>query len=100
LIIYSVTVSIDGAIEHDWLVWMRDHHIPEVIATGYFVSHSMRRVTEPSDVERPSYNIEYTCESLEQLQTYQQNHAPALQQDHTERYAGRFSASRTIHEIL
>jgi hypothetical protein len=31
---------------------------------------------------------------------YQENHAPALQKDHSEKYAGRFAAFRTFLSVI
>ena len=32
MIVYNVTVSVDENITSDWLAWMKDEHIPEVMA--------------------------------------------------------------------
>ena len=39
MIIYNVTVSVEESIKKDWLTWMQDVHIPEVMATGIFQNH-------------------------------------------------------------
>jgi len=36
MIIYNVTVSVDNEVHEMWLAWMRNTHLPEVMATGYF----------------------------------------------------------------
>ncbi|MFY8045434.1 MAG: DUF4286 family protein, partial [Chitinophagaceae bacterium] len=36
MFIYNVTVKIDPSIEADWIQWMKEEHIPEVLATGKF----------------------------------------------------------------
>ncbi len=36
MILYNVTVALDPAIETEWLAWMQQEHIPEVMATGCF----------------------------------------------------------------
>lgn len=99
MIIYSVTVGIDLTVEQDWLQWMRAVHIPDVMATGYFTSwHMARLIDPPSEGGIATYNIQYQCESMERYEAYQQNAAPALQEDHTQRYKDRFVAFRTILE--
>ena len=44
MLIYNVTVSIDQAVEHDWLSWMRGTHIPDVLHTGCFLECRLSRV--------------------------------------------------------
>ena len=97
MILYNVTVSLDPSIHTDWLEWMKNIHIPEVMATGFFVENKICRVLVDDEI---TYAIQYSCESLEKLHDYQENYAPELQQKHTERYKGKFGAFRTILEII
>ncbi len=101
MIIYSVTVSIDLLIELEWLAWMKEVHIPEVMATGFFVSHAANKLLDPVSQEgTATYNFQYTCESMEQLDKYQATAAPALKADHERRYKDRFFAFRTLLETV
>ena len=100
MITYSVTVAIDREIEGDWYPWMCDVHIPEVMDTGCFVDFRIKRVIAPLDSTRTTYNIEYTCESPDKLASYQSEHAPRLQAEHTDRYEGRFLATRRVYEEI
>ena len=97
MILYNVTVSLDPSIHTDWLEWMKNIHIPEVMATGFFVENKICRVLVDDEI---TYAIQYSCESLEKLHDYQENYAPELQQKHTERYKGKFGAFRTLLEII
>ena len=38
--IYNVTIKIDIDIEQEWLTWMQEEHLKEVVATGMFDSYS------------------------------------------------------------
>ena len=44
MLLYNVTVSIDNAVAADWLHWMKETHIPEVMATTYFVKFQICRM--------------------------------------------------------
>jgi hypothetical protein len=99
-IIYSVAVRVDTAIAEEWLDWMRTVHIPEVLATGCFRGCTISRVLDPPAGEREGFVIEYDAASGERLREYRERHASALQRAHTDRYAGRFEASRSVREVL
>jgi hypothetical protein len=99
-IIYSVAVRVDTAIAEEWLAWMRAVHIPEVLATGCFQGCTISRVLDPPAGEQAAFIIEYAAASAERLREYRERHAGALQRAHTERYAGRFEASRSVREAL
>jgi len=98
-IIYSVTVKIDQEVEEDWFQWMREVHIPDVMATGYFLENRWSRIIGEEDTGT-SYNIQYLCASMKDLHKYQVNSAPELQKEHTERYKGNFVAFRTLLETI
>ena len=42
----------------------------------------------------------YLSPSEEVYEEYQRTHAPRLQKEHTERYAGKFAAFRTILNVI
>ncbi len=97
MIIYSVTVSIDTEIAADWINWMEQIHIPEVIATGCFQQYDIHQLIFPEpEAGTLTFNIQYTCKNLDELEKYQKEYAPKLQQEHSNRYQGRFAAVRTI----
>ncbi|MCB9234294.1 MAG: DUF4286 family protein [Bacteroidia bacterium] len=101
MIIYSVTIALESGLENDWVSWMQSHHIPDVMATGYFLKYNLHRLLEPASEEGSvTYNVQYHCQDLSTLREYQENAAPALQADHTQRYKDRFVAFRTILEVV
>ncbi|MCE2685764.1 MAG: DUF4286 family protein [Cryomorphaceae bacterium] len=99
MIIYNVTVSIDQAVEQDWLNWMRVQHIPAVLQTGCFLESRLSRVNGEED-GGCTYSVMYLAPDQEALDHYQTEFAPALQQDHAARYQGRFAAFRTTLQLI
>ncbi|MFK8057846.1 MAG: DUF4286 family protein [Saprospiraceae bacterium] len=100
MIVYNVTVKIDLPVAEEWLEWMRSEHIPEVLATGLFVSYRMLRIMNDQDKEGTSYAIQYTCKDNATLQAYFANYAPALQKKHKERYNNSYIAIRTLMKVV
>jgi hypothetical protein len=97
MIIYSVTIIIQSNIEADWIEWMKTVHVPDVLRTGSFSECRIHRVLD-SDGEEPVYVMQYRCRSVEEYHRYRDNFAPALQKDHTDRFAGKFRGSRQLLE--
>lgn len=97
MIIYNVTIKIEAASHDDWLKWMKEVHIPDVMKTGCFTANKMMRMMDPpADAQGVSYAIQYHCESIGLLRDYWNKHAPTLQAQHTERYKDKFVAFRTV----
>ncbi len=99
MIIYNVTVSIENSILEDWLQWMKDEHIPEVMACGVFVKAQINRVIVQGDTGA-TYAIAYSCPTMKDLHHYQVKFAPDLQQKHINRYGDKAVAFRTLMEVV
>ena len=99
MILYNVTVSVDEAVDSEWLYWMRNEHIPEVMSTGYFQSNRiLKLLNEQQDATGPTFAIQYELENIGKLDEYLKTVAPALQQKHLERYGQKCIAFRTVLE--
>ncbi len=99
MIIYNVTVNVDHDIVEDWLQWMKEKHIPDVMNTGKFTGFKFCKIlTAQPDETGQTFAIQYFCNDLATLEDYQQNDAPALQKEHTERYGNKAAAFRTLLE--
>lgn len=100
MIIYNVTVNIDFEAHDAWLAWMRSTHIPDVIKTGCFIESRLSKVVTDQDQGGVTYSIQYLAKTEADYQNYLDNHAAALQQEHTKKYAGKFAAFRTLLHVV
>ena len=98
MILYNVTVNVDDDIHDEWLEWMKGVHIPDVMATGLFVDSKIFRI-HSGDVGN-TYSIQYFCNTMDDYEKYQGEHAPGLQKEHSEKYKDKFTAFRTILEEI
>lgn len=99
MIIYSVTVHIQPQIESEWVGWMRDIHIPDVLRTGCFTTCHMHKLLDAAQ-EEPAYVMQYDCRTLPDYHRYRDSFAPALQKDHGDRFAGKFRGARQLLEEI
>jgi hypothetical protein len=99
MIIYNVTVNIENDVKEDWLNWMKNIHIPDVMATGYFIEYKICRVLVDEE-QGTTFSIQYTAAAMKDLEDYQRMHSHRLQKEHNERYSGKYVAFRTLLEIV
>lgn len=99
MILYNVTVNIDLEVEQEWLRWMKEVHVPEVMSTGLFVSSRIYKVLADDD-GGTTYAIQYSCATMEQYERYRDEHAARLQAETQRNYGGRFVAFRTLLEVV
>lgn len=98
-IIYNVTVNIDHEVHDEWLAWMKEVHIPDVMATGLFMESRMHRVLA-DDEGGLTYAVQYTAPDMAHYERYRDEHAKRLQDDANARYGGRYAAFRTLLEVV
>ncbi|MBE2247596.1 MAG: DUF4286 family protein [Candidatus Competibacteraceae bacterium] len=99
MIVYNVTIQVDADIHQDWLLWMQQKHIPDVMATGCFVeSRISRMITD--DESGITYSIQYTAPTMQSLHQYEDIYAADLQQEHHQRYEGKYVVFRTMMEVI
>ena len=99
MIIYNVTVNIENDVREEWLQWMKEKHIPDVMATGHFTEHKICKVLVDEE-EGTTYSIQYSCRNMADYEQYHKNHAPRLQKEVKDKYADKFVAFRTLLEIV
>jgi len=98
MVLYNVTVGIDSQVETEWLQWMKNKHIPDVMATGMFVEYKMFKVLNQDDESSISYSVQYFAESIEKVVAYLDNYAPPLVEEHRNKFKDRHVAFRTLLE--
>lgn len=99
MIIYNVTVNIDDDVHDEWLVWMKEVHMPDVMNTGFFLESRISRVLIKEE-SGTTYAVQYTARTMADLEEYQRDHAPRLQKDHQDKYGNKFVAFRTLMEVV
>ena len=100
MLLYNVTVTIDLNAHQDWLRWMRETHIPDVMSTGMFLSYRMARLLGHEHEDSEIFTIQYRVKDMAHLRRYMDEFAPDLQRQHSERYEGKYAAFRTVMEIV
>ncbi len=97
--IYNVTVNVDESIHAEWLTWI-ESHIPDVLATGRFVSAKMSQVLVEEEMGGITYSIQYTAKTREDLDSYYQFDANKLRNDGMHKFADKMVAFRTELKVL
>lgn len=100
MLIYNVTVHVEAAIENQWLEYMLNTHIPDVMATGCFLGARICKLISDQDQGGISYSIQYTIEKEENWNAYQHQFAPKLQSEHIQKFGNQCLAFRTQMEVI
>lgn len=96
MIVYNVTLSIHPERELEVINWLRNEHVPEVLATGLFLGAECFKVHEQPGLPHNSFAIQYRMKSWSDYAQYKERFAQALQQKTAERFGEHVLAFRTF----
>jgi len=97
--IYNVTLSIDKSIQNQWLEWIHNH-IPEVLATGKFISAKLTQVLIEEEMDGVTYSVQYTARSREDLDSYYKEDADRLRTEGMLKFSDKMLAFRTELKVV
>ena len=99
MLLYNVTTIIEDTAAESWLKWMEETHIPNVMASGKFVSHRLLRVVD-SPNEGVTFCTQYVIEHMADYLEYQEKFAPSLQAEVNELFENKLVSFRTLMEYI
>jgi len=99
MIIYNVTINVQEDIHDKWLKWMKEEHIPEMLATKKFTKALMTKVMVQEPMGGITYSVQYTAENKEMLESYYSENAEELRSK-SKAFDGKFVAFRTELEVI
>lgn len=100
MIIYNVTTNIHESAHDQWLKWMQEKHIPEILATEKFSSARIVKVLVEEEMGGITYSVQYTTDSKETLEKYYIEDQPHFDREALELFADKMLSFRTELEVI
>lgn len=100
MIFYNVTINIHESVRDQWMLWMKEKHINDVLATGKFSSARLVKVLIDEEMGGTTYSIQFTTDSKETLQRYYDEDAPGLREEGRQLFGVKMLAFRTELELI
>jgi hypothetical protein len=99
-VIYNVTIKVEWGIHDEWVKWMLQTHIREVVGTGCFTSGRLLRLLETEEEDGPTYAAQYTAMDLEQYHRYIKDFANGMRQRGFNAWGHHFVAFRSVMQVV
>lgn len=99
MIIYNVTSKVSPGIVAEWLRWMKEDHVPELLRTGLFIEGRICRLLEQDETEGVTFTTQFTCDSMEDYHEYLHTHAPAMREKTLRKFGDQYLAFRTVMQV-
>jgi hypothetical protein len=100
MIIYNVTIKVDRSIHDAWLQWLKEEHVPEMIATKCFTHAVILHLVEADDAEGITYATQYHAPDKETYNRYIEQFATTMRQKGLDKWGNKFIAFRTIMQVV
>lgn len=100
MLIYNVTTKINWRIHEDWVKWMKEKHIPDVMNSGCFTETRFVRLLETDETEGPTYAAQFHAESIGEYNRYLEAFAPLLRKDVLANWGDNFISFRSLMEVV
>lgn len=96
MFIYNVTVKVSHHRVEEWLEWMREVHIPELMGTGFFKDHQICELLNVEEEGGKTFAVQYFLETKSDYNRYQELHAPKFQAASHEKFGEDALGFRTL----
>lgn len=100
MIVYNVTIKVSYAIADEWLQWLKQEHIADVVATGCFTKATILQLLEVDDSEGPTYAVQYFAESKSLYNLYIEKYAAHMRQKGFDKWGDKFIAFRSVMQVI
>lgn len=100
MFIYNVTTKLNPGIEIEWLAWMKNTHIPEVMQTGCFTESRILRLLESDDSDGFTYTVQYMSDTKAGYDRYLEVYAASLRERTLTRWDNKIIAFRSLMELI
>jgi uncharacterized protein DUF4286 len=99
MIVYNVTTKVDRQIEKAWLTWLKNEHIPAIMATGLFIEYKLFHLLEQEE-DGITYIVQYFAQSIQHYQKYVDELSQKFRQNTFNKWGNQFISFRTVMEIV
>lgn len=97
MIQYNQTINIEKSVEAEWLKWMKEEQIPDIMETGMFMQARIFRLLDIEESEgTATYALQLMAETKEHLDIFQMKYEPLLDQKHGKSYGHKMVSFRTM----
>ena len=100
MVLYNVTVSVTDECANDWVKYMMEVHIPDVLATGHFRDFRLCHVQGEAEGGVTCLPCNTWRAMPRHFEAYQKECALALQADHQAKWGSKATGFRTVLPLI
>jgi hypothetical protein len=98
--LYNITTLVVHPIAKDWLRWMKEKHIPEIMCSGCFLEYRLLQLKEQDETEGLTYSLQLLAGNKDEYERYLREFAPALREDARQPWGENALSFRTLMQVV
>ncbi len=99
MLLFNVTVIVEEASATEWLEWMKEIHLPQLMQAETFVSHRILRIVD-SPNEGVSYCVQFIAEDEAKHQSFLDLHEQQFTAEIYAKYPNKLVIFSTLMEFV
>lgn len=100
MLIFNTTYKVSNQTIDTWKSWMRQEHIPFMLADKLFSKPQIAKIIGSEDVEGTSFSVQFQIENMEKLSTWHQQNAVIFQNSFQKAFGTEVQFFSTVLEIV
>ncbi len=98
MVIYEINLELNPEIKDDFVSWLEDEHIDELLAQdGFYKAETFyRKTSEENGTNKDLLTIHYSVNSRKNLEDYFANESEKIRGKALEKFEGKFKIDRRI----
>jgi hypothetical protein len=101
MFVYNLSLKVDAEIVPEWIIWMREEYIPEVMATGLFDHHKFFKLLEADeDPSASTFVLQYFTDSNEKYTKFINHHSFLSSQKFSQKWKDRLLMFSTLMQTV
>ncbi|HEY0298027.1 MAG TPA: DUF4286 family protein [Arachidicoccus sp.] len=98
--LYNITIKVDWSIHDDWLRWMNEEHIAQILSYNNFHRYSLYKILNIDESDGPTYALQLFAESKALYNSFIEIHLHSINQIQKEHWGSKMLSFSTLMEIV
>ena len=100
MIIYNITTKVHNSIAADWMQWLKNIHVKEVMESDCFTEYKIVKLLEIDETDGPTFAVQFFAESKGLYNRYIEKFAGEMRKRSFEKWGDKFISIRTVMQIV
>lgn len=100
MFVYNLTIKIDNKLLDEWLPWIINEFVPQVMCTNLFIENNVFELLEPGDDESSTFVLQFKTGLKENYNNYIMKHSKTLNEKASLKWGNHFITFGTLMQSV